>query len=316
MQFVEQKIRLNIEHVLGLSVDDSTSGKTLIMTTHTRNFDFLNLQAQQLQKHIKFPYTFIAGIDLGGSIQTGLHSDQTIRSSFENISQTTNTLIVEIPEIVHSQRRLLFPINNLYTFGKQSEPANRCAESLQYLLSTIPWWLFNSLLFIDGDMFPITDVPIPLVSEENIFRGVKQVRRSFNKSIEYFWGGYFWIHKLCPFHHLLSFQNGVVKGTNTDVGGHMSLFLTAVQQFGYPISFASHLPSGRWNESHLPNFSFSEELKNFIRFDNRNEGHGGFYSEIYDDSFFHYRAGGNWTRNSIDSELDRRKLLQSALSQN
>jgi hypothetical protein len=313
---VETKVGSSIEQILKLLDRDSYSSKTLIMTTHTRNSDFLNLQVQQLEKHIKFPYTFIAGIDLGGSIQTGLHSDQTTRNSFESISQTTDTLIVEIPEKVHSQRRLIFPINNLHTFGKQSKPANRCAESLQYLLSTIPWWLFDSLLFIDGDMFPITDVPIPLVSDENIFRGVKQVRRSFNQSIEYFWGGYFWIHKLCPFHHLLNFQNGVVKRTNTDVGGHMSSFLAAVQQFNYPISFAGHLPSGRWNEAQLSNFSFSEKLKDFIRFDSRNENHAGFYSEIYDNSFFHYRAGGNWTRNSIDSELGRRKLLQSALLQN
>jgi hypothetical protein len=313
---VEQRIGSNIEHLLQLFDGDSKSGKTLIMTTHTRNFDFLNLQAQQLEKHIKFPYTFIAGIDLGGSIQTGLYSDQETRNSFERISQSTQTLMVEIPEIVHSKRKLIFPMHDLRTFGKQSKPANRCAESLQYLLSTIPWWLFHSLLFIDGDMFPVTDVPHPLVSEENVFRGVKQVRSSFNQSIEYFWGGYFWIHKLCPFHHLINFQNGMVKRTNTDVGGHMSSFLTALQQFNYAVSFANHLPSGRWNEAQLSKFCFSDQFKDFIRSDSRNETDGGFYSEIYDDSFFHYRAGGNWTRNSIDSELDRRKLLQSALFQN
>lgn len=89
---MELNISSNIEHLLRMLDSDSKSGKTLIMTTHTRNFDFLNLQAQQLEKHIRFP---------------------------------------------------------------------------------------------------VTDVPLPLVSEENVFRGVKQVRNSFNQSIEYFWGGYF-----------------------------------------------------------------------------------------------------------------------------
>lgn len=287
--------------------------KTLILSTQTQNFDFLEIQAHQLKKHIKFPFAFLAGIDLEGSIPTVSMSESEIRERFIHIGKKTETLILEIPKEIHNKRKLIFPDKNLKTFGNQSRPASRCADSLQFLLSVVPWWKFENLLFIDGDMFPVTDLQAPLVSETNLFRGIPQNRTSFKRTVDYFWGGYFWIHNSCPFHHLLNFQNGFVNRVNTDVGGKMSHFANSMRYFGFPFTSSKHLSSGCWNSSHLDPMDLDEAFKNFIRSDGRNDNSGSFYSELYDDVFFHYRAGGNWTGVPVEDEEKRRALLRKVL---
>lgn len=292
---------------------DGAHNKTIILTTHTKNYDFFELQVSQLSKHIKFPYTFVAGLDLEGSRQTGSSSDHEIINLFEKVSVASNTSLVQIPQIIHKDRALIFPAGKFQSFGRQSQPANRCAESLQYLLSVVPWWQFNNLLVIDGDMFPIADVQAPLVSESKVFRGVLQTRKFFNRSIKYFWNGYFWIHNSCPFHHLLNFQNGFIKKINTDVGGRTSYFLDALLCFDYQVSYVEHLSSGCWGNSNLENLSVNEPLKAFIQSDARNPSSDRFFSEIYDEVFFHYRAGGNWMKNNVLDEENRRHSLKQSL---
>ena len=289
---------------------DSAQDKTIVLTTHTRNFDFLSLQAQQLSKHVKFPYIFVAGIDLQGSPQTGVLGDDETKENFAKVSITTKTSLVQIPSSVHEERSIIFP-NRKGPAGANT--SKRSADSLQYLLSVVPWWKFNSLLVIDGDMFPIATIQKPLVSESNVFRGIKQNRKLFNRSVDYFWNGYFWIHNSCPFHHLLNFNCGLVAKINTDAGGETSYFLKALTHFGYPISYADHLSSGSWGDLDIANLDVSEALRIFIRSDTRNDRHGRFFSEIYDRVFFHYRAGGNWMKNNVLDEENRRKLLRQSL---
>lgn len=289
---------------------DSAQDKTIILTTHTRNYDFLSLQAQQLSKHIKFPYTFVAGIDLQGSPQTGVLGDDETREKFAKVSITTKTSLVQIPSFVHEERSIIFP-NRKGSAGE--DPSKRAADSLQYLLSVVPWWKFNSLLVVDGDMFPVADVYNPLVSESNVFRGIKQNRKRFNRSVDYFWSGYFWIHHSCPFHHLLNFNCGLIEKITTDTGGETSYFLKALIHFDYPISYAEHFSSGSWGDLDIANLDVSESLRKFIRSDTRNDRNGRFFSEIYDEVFFHYRAGTNWMKNNVLDEENRREALRQSL---
>jgi len=294
---------------------DGAHNKTIILTTHTKNYDFFSLQVRQLSKHIKFPYVFVAGLDLEGSRQTGSLSDHEIITLFRKISVASNTSLVQIPQIIHKDRAIIFPTGNFLSFGRQSQPSNRAAESLQYLLSIVPWWQFNNLLVIDGDMFPIADLQAPLVSESSVFRGVIQTRKFLNRSIKYFWNGYFWIHNSCPFRHLVNFQNGIINKINTDTGGQTSYFLNALMRFDYPVSYAKHFPSGHWDDSDLENLRLSEPLKKFIQSDTRNSSSGRFYTELYDRVFFHYRAGGNWMNNDIFVEESRRQSLKQSLQE-
>ena len=289
---------------------DGAHNKTIILTTHTKNYDFFSLQVRQLAKHIKFPYVFVAGLDLEGSRQTGSLSDNEIINLFEKVSLASNTSLVQIPQIIHRDRAMIFP-NRKGSAGEDS--SKRTADSLQYLLSVVPWWKFNSLLVIDGDMFPVADVYNPLVSESNVFRGIKQNRKRFNRSVDYFWNGYFWIHHSCPFHHLINFNCGLIEKITTDTGGETSYFLKALIHFDYPISYAEHFSSGSWGDLDIANLDVSESLRKFIRSDTRNDRNGRFFSEIYDEVFFHYRAGGNWMKNNVLDEENRRHSLKQSL---
>ena len=304
------------ESIFGRLSSQTLENTTLILTTQTQNYDFLEIQAHQLEKHIKFPFIFLAGIDLEGSISTVSMTESEIRERFVQIGEKTKTLILEIPKEIHTKRKLIFPDKNLKTFGNQAKPANRCADSLQFLLAIVPWWKFGSLLFIDGDMFPVNDLQAPLVSEKNLFRGIPQNQTSFKRTVDYFWGGYFWIHNSCPFHHLLNFQNGFVNRVNTDVGGGMSHFANSLRYFGFPYTNSTHLSSGCWDSSHLDPMRLDMAFKDFIRSDGRNGHSGSFYSELYDEVFFHYRAGGNWTGNLVQDEEKRRSLLREILISN
>lgn len=289
---------------------DGANNKTIILTTHTKNYDFFDLQVKQLAKHVKFPYIFVAGVHSGESSDSISLNEREIKVQFEAVSVNTKTSLIQIPSVIHQHRSIIFPDIKSRKF--RHGPADLAANNLQYLLSVIPWWQFKNLLVIDGDMFPIADIQAPLVSESNIFRGVLQIRKFFTRTIKYFWSGYFWIHNSCPFHYLLNFQNGFQKTINTDVGGRTSYFLNALLFFDYPFSYAEHLSSGNWGNSELESLSTSEPLKKFIQSDARNPSSKRFYTELYDNVFFHYRAGSNWTNNNILDEENRRDALRQS----
>jgi hypothetical protein len=60
------------------------------------------------------------------------------------------------------------------------------------------------------------------------------------------------------------------------------------------IYFIKHLWSCSWNETEIPyNLKDNKVLLEFFTNDPRNVN-GKFFCEIYDNSFLHYRAGGNW----------------------
>lgn len=289
---------------------DEASNKTIILTTHTKNYDFFSLQVTQLAKHIKFPYIFVAGVHSGESSDSSSLSDREIKVLFEAVSVNTRTSLIQIPSVIHQHRSIIFPDEKSRKLS--NGPSDLAANNLQYLLSVVPWWQFKNLLVIDGDMFPIADIQAPLVSESNVFRGVLQTRKSLTHSIKYFASGYFWINNSCPFHHLLNFQNGFGKNVNTDPGGRTSYFLNALLFFDYPFSYAEHLSSGCWSNSDLENLSINEPLKKFIQSDARNPSSNLFYTELYDNVFFHYRAGSNWTNNNILDEENRRYALRQS----
>lgn len=80
------------------------------------------------------------------------------------------------------------------------------------------------------------------------------------------------------------------------------------------IYFIKYLWSLTWDEKEMPEF-VDEQLREFIKNDPRNEI-GKYFCEIYDNRFFHYRAGGNWKKESIDFHNDLSKKLMDVLTSN
>jgi hypothetical protein len=59
-----------------------------------------------------------------------------------------------------------------------------------------------------------------------------------------------------------------------------------------------YLKTCRWTPLEWP-LEIDIRWLNYIRNDNRNQD-GKCFSELYDNTFFHFRAGGNWEKYSVD----------------
>ena len=110
-------------------------------------------------------------------------------------------------------------------------------------------------------------------------------------TVRHFWNGFLLLDfARLPDLATLDFGGGLVSGVYTDTAGRLHHYLR--RHPGLKLKDLRHLDSGAWNETHIPP-ELPEALKSFIRTDPKN-GASGFFSEIYQDMFFHFRAGGNW----------------------
>jgi hypothetical protein len=79
------------------------------------------------------------------------------------------------------------------------------------------------------------------------------------------------------------------------------------------VLFLRHLWSCTWNISEIPNHCMQNPaLIEFLKKDRRNEN-GKLFCEIYDDVFLHYRAGGNWRQEGVNSHFEAAKQLRDIL---
>jgi hypothetical protein len=80
------------------------------------------------------------------------------------------------------------------------------------------------------------------------------------------------------------------------------------------IYFIKHLWSLTWNNSEMPDKLKGSNLEKFIKNDPRNQN-GGYFCEIYDDIFLHYRAGGDWQRKGMEFHKELTNNLKDILLQ-
>jgi hypothetical protein len=107
----------------------------------------------------------------------------------------------------------------------------------------------------------------------------------------------------------------------TDTGGRMSTWLNSIipslnelsinQNHYDRVHFMKYLKSGEWNLGDMPpNLKENERLVCFLQNDIRNIN-GKFFCELYDNKFFHYRAGGNWEKRNFKLHVDLSYQLKS-----
>lgn len=147
----------------------------------------------------------------------------------------------------------------------------------------------GNYLVLDSDMFPIYPFQTNIYGKYDA-AFVPQQREHGGKVLDYFWNGiyYFNIDVLEP-QDVMNWAAGPHDGVWTDTGGGMYKFLRESKNNFYKIP---HLVSCQWSIRDYPihlDFKWLEYIQN----DPRNTK-DAFFSEIYDDIFFHFRAGGNW----------------------
>jgi len=199
-------------------------------------------------------------------------------------------------------------------------PVVRCADAMNFMFNYMkenP----DEYLIIDSDMFLIDDLTIDRY--RNYDCAIVLQHRTHVNNINYIWNGllYFNLHKM---DHLDDICWD--KILNADVGGMTHRWLNnkcanlpEVRDIRYSeenvfnrdgIYFIKHLWSLTWNEIEMPYKLLNTPLEKFMEEDPRNKN-GNYYCEIYDNTFLHYRAGGDWERkggnfhNSLTEKLKK-----------
>ena len=280
-----------------------------IITAVVNNPIFIEIQYYTLKKYFQGEYQFIVFNDAKDFPDYTNGNDITIKTEIQDVCAKFDILCINIPNKHHKQ-------NN----GASS----RCADSMNYILE----YQKNNqdkYLLLDSDMFLIDYFDINKYS--NYHSAIVLQSRNQYK-INYFWNGiyYFDLTKMKNL-ELLNWN----CCTNCDVGGMMQKWL-AKQMVNTPmpntdeirwldkefhtnnIYFIKHLWSCSWDINEIPkNLETNTKLIEFLKNDIRNENNK-FFCEIYDNVFLHYRAGGNWRGEGLEThELLSQKLKNTLL---
>lgn len=280
-----------------------------IITAVVNNPIFIEIQYYTLKKYFKGDYEFIVFNDAKNFPDFTNNYDITIKQQINDICNKLNINMINIPN-EHHREQLCASI--------------RSADSMNYILNyqkNNP----DKYLIIDSDMFLIDHFDISVY--DNYDCAIVLQSRN-NNSIRYFWNGiyYFNMNKIKN-QELLNWN----LFYNCDTGGMMNQWLLKQLENGvFPtvedlrwnknnnynnsdIYFIKHLWSLTWDISELPEkFKNNKELVSFLENDLRNENNK-FFCEIYDNTFFHYRAGGNWRKEGLDIHNYLSKKLYKVL---
>jgi len=190
---------------------------------------------------------------------------------------------------------------------------------LEYQLQNI-----DKYLLLDSDMFLIDYFDVNKYIQYD-FAIVLQSRNNFK--INYFWNGIYYFN-------MIKIKDVELLNWNCckdcDVGGMMqewfkkqmlNLYIPTTDEIRWSnnlfrtdnIYFIKHLWSCSWDITELPkNIEDNKLLINFLENDVRNQN-GKFFCEIYDNTFLHYRAGGNWRREGLELHKKLTQLLKECL---
>lgn len=274
-----------------------------IVTAVVNNVDYIEIQYYTLKKYFKGDYEFIVFNDAKDFPDLTNNGDISIKYNIIELCKNLNIKCINIPNDNHK-------INK--------DPAIRCADSMNYILDyqkKNP----DKYLILDSDMFLIDNFDINKYSNYDC----AIVLQNRNDSINYIWNGIYYFD-------MFKIKNNNMLNWNIsphcDVGGMMqywlkeqfvNVYIPTVNELRWSdkniifhtnnIYFIKHLWSLSWDETELPKNLKDKNLIEFLKNDHRNIG-DKFFCEIYDDVFFHYRAGGNW-RNE-DYNLYKKSTLQ------
>ena len=260
-----------------------------IVTAVVNNLDFIEIQYNCLKKYMKIPYTFIVFNDAKDWKDFSNFNDDTLKEKIKNLCFELDIKCIDIPNQHHKN---------------ENSPAKRCSDSMNFIKD---YMIQNQAryLLLDSDMFLINDFTDQYKNYEAAL--VYQKRW---KTMIYPWNGIFYFNM--PY---LKNQDLLDWGCpwNGDVGMNNNKWLK--DSYGInnnKIHKIQHLISCNWDRNQYPSY-LSKDLLVFLQTDPRNKNKK-FFCEIYDDLFFHYRAGGNWMKEGYELHKTLSRDLKDILS--
>jgi hypothetical protein len=261
-----------------------------VITAVINNPIFIEMQYYTLKKHMKCDYEFIVFNDAKNFPDFSNGNDIHVK---QIIVDTCNKLGIQCINIPNERHKI------------ETQASIRTADSMNYILKyqrANP----DKYLLIDSDMFLIDDFHIDEFEKYNC-AFVLQTR--YEETVKYFWNGIYFldINKMT---NLEIFNWNCSPGCDT--GGMTHKWFNR-QQDKSRIYFIKYLQSCTWDENDLPEkFKKNKKLITFLKEDPRNID-DKYFCEIYEDKFFHYRAGGNWEHRKMKDHVELTYKLKDAL---
>jgi len=259
----------------------------------------LEAQRHLLDRYSKDSFNFIGVIDTSPKPNPWNLWDPKLRGIAEKIAEEFCDEVVMMPEELHLNRRKLFPNTKVFKAKFSNE---RAADVLQFIFEKKILNSATPTLILDSDMFPIAPFSIIKSMESNSIRGVIQNRKGrFKREVKYYWNGILMFDPpRLQFLEDYSFDCGKVLGLKVDTGGQSYWWIKKVEEAGLhgELGFINHFSSLNWRIDDFQGI-IPEAIKKFLLSDDRNES-GSIYSEIYDDTFLHFRAGSNWRNEPVN----------------
>jgi hypothetical protein len=156
--------------------------------------------------------------------------------------------------------------------------------------NTTRYWM------LDSDMWPVATVePGRYYGRGTTGTFVRQERQD----IVYAWPNLWWLDTTFP-----EDVEGLCwdLATHCDTGGASTSWIA--RHASRVKWLAPHKSSGKWNSQHIPPALQCTSVQAFLDADPRNGPERTYWAELYDDTFFHVRAGSNW--NGEGAEIHRR----------
>ena len=263
-----------------------------IVTAVVNNPTFIEIQHYTLQKYVKGQYEFIVFNDAKDFPDFTNNDDATIKQQIEDVCEKLNIPCINIPNSHHKQ---------------SLNAAHRCADSMNYILEFQKKYP-DKYLLLDSDMFLVDHFDTDKYQNYDCAIVLQSRIQRNQTKVNYFWNGIYYFD-------MLKMNNKELLNWNVcidcDVGGMMQEWLK--KQGTANIYFMKHLSSCSWDANDIPkNLEGNATLMEFFKNDIRNVDNK-FFCEIYDDTFLHYRAGGNWRMEGLELHMDLSQKMKSVI---
>jgi hypothetical protein len=281
-----------------------------ILTAVVNNPDFIEIQFHTLKRYYKGDYEFIVFNDAKTFVDYTNSGDVTLRQQIEDRCRSLGITCISLLNDHH-----------IYKDNASERTADAMNAILRYQIEHP-----DQYLVIDSDMFLIQDFSVDRYVG---YEAAIVLQSRTDPTYHYPWNGlyYFDMSKLLNV-NMIRWER--IPGY-CDTGGEAhQWFMKQMDQRPIPNTteirwsadktfhndifyFIRHLYSCTWDLSETPDYMKQRpKLMEFLTNDPRNIN-GKFFCELYDHSFLHYRAGGNWRQEGLAFHQSITQKLKDAL---